>query len=121
MKSSNRSPFSSLAAAGTFRLTEGRAASAIGALCAIACAACYFTAFIRFAEKPGRNHQVFAAWGAALGLTACILILPDSQLTLIWSAAAVLATLAGARASLATLVLHGGVYLLAAAVTSAIP
>jgi hypothetical protein len=110
-----------LAAGGAFRLTEGRAASAVGALCAIACAACYFTAFIRFAEKPRRNHHVFAALGAALGLTACILILPDSQLTLIWSAAAVLSTLAGARASLATLVIHGGVYLLAAGVTSAIP
>lgn len=110
-----------LAAGGALRLTQGNAASPVGALCAIACGACYFTAFIRFAESPRRNHHVFAAWGAALGLTACMLILPDSQLTAIWSVAAVLSTLAGARASLPTLVIHGGVYLLAAGMTSGLP
>lgn len=110
-----------LAAGGAIRITEGRAAAAVGALSALACAACYFTAFLRFADSPRRNHHVFAAWGAALGLVACILILPDSQLTLIWSAAAVLTQLAGARASLPTLVMHGGIYLLAAGLTSGLP
>lgn len=110
-----------LAAGGALRLTQDKAASAVGALCAIAGAACYFTAFMRFADSPRRNHHVFASWGAALGLVACILILPESQLTLIWSAAAVLTTLAGTRASLPTLVIHGGVYLFAAALTSGLP
>ncbi len=110
-----------LAAGGALRLTQGSAASAVGALCAIACGACYFTAFIRFADAPRRNHHVYAAWGAALGLAACILILPDSELTPIWSVAAVLSTLAGARASLPTLVIHGGGYLLAAGMTSGLP
>jgi hypothetical protein len=106
-----------LAAGGGFQLTQGRAAPIIGALCAIACCACYFTVCIRFADSP-RNHYFFAYCGVALGLTASILILPGSVLTLIWSAAAVLATLAGARVSEPTLAIHGALYLLAAGVIS---
>jgi hypothetical protein len=110
-----------LAAGGGFQLTQGRAAAAIGALCAIACTASYFTAFVRFADSPRRNHYFFAYCGLALGLTASILILPESLLILIWSVAAVLATLAGARASEPTLAIHGALYLLAAGVSSGLP
>jgi hypothetical protein len=113
-----------LAAGGAFELTQGGAAPAVGALCAIACGACYFTAFLRFPDAP-RNHTVFAAWGAALGLLACVLILPQSQVILIWSAAATLATLAGAKTSHQTLSItlstHGAVYLLAAGLISGLP
>ena len=52
---------------------------------------------------------------------ACALILPASLLTPIWSAAAVLATLAGARAAQPTLGIHGAVYLLAAALIAGFP
>jgi hypothetical protein len=110
-----------LAADGALQITQGEAAPSIGALCAIGSAACYFTAFIRFADPPRRNHHVFAAWGAALGLVACALILPASLLIPIWSAAAVVATLAGARASQSTLGIHGAVYLLAAGLVAGLP
>lgn len=103
-----------LAAAGTLAVTQGRAAPSIGALSAVACAACYFTAFVRFPDF-GRNHRVFAAWGAALGLVACFLILPDALLTGVWSAAAVIATLAHKP----TLAIHGNIFLLAAGTVAA--
>ena len=51
-----------LAVEGALLITQGEAASTIGALCALAGMACYFTAFIRFADSPRRNHHVFAAW-----------------------------------------------------------
>lgn len=107
-----------LAAGGAMQLTQGRAAAAVGSLAALACAACYFAAFRRFTDPPGRNHYVFASWGIALGLIACFLILPEIQLTLIWSAAAVVATLAGARALQPSLNVHGAIYLLAAGLVS---
>jgi hypothetical protein len=111
-----------LATEGALQITQGEAAPTIGALSAVAGAACYFTAFIRFAaHAPRRNHHVFAAWGAALCLVACALILPASLLTPIWSAAAVIATLAGARASQLTLGIHGAVYLLAAGLAAGFP
>ncbi len=109
-----------LAAGGAIQLTRGSAAASIGALCAILCAACYFTAFLRFPDSL-RNHRVFAAWGAALGLLACALILPGFELILIWSAAATLATLAGARSSHLTLSIHGAIYLIAAGLVSGLP
>jgi hypothetical protein len=103
-----------LAAGGTLALTQGQAAAPVGALCAVGAAACYFTAYMRFAVAPVRNHHVFAYWGAALGLAACYLILPESQLVWIWSAAAIVATLARIR-------IHGAIYLLAAAIVTNLP
>jgi len=105
---------------GTLQLTDGGAAGALGAVCALCCGACYFAAFGRFPNSP-RNHRVFACWGIALGLAACILILPESLVTPVWSAAAVVATVVGARAAQPTLALHGTLYLLAAAATSHVP
>jgi hypothetical protein len=110
-----------LAAGGALAVTQGSAAPLIGALCAVACAACYFAAFIRFAGPPRRNHKFFASWGAALGLVASFLILPESLLSPIWSAAAVIATLAGARTARRTLVTHGALYLFAAGLISGFP
>lgn len=110
-----------LAAGGALVITQGRSAGWVGALCALACAACYFTAFIRFADSERRNHHVFASWGAAFGLAACVLILPANDLTPIWSAAAVITMFAGARASQLTLRIHGAFYLLAAGLISGLP
>lgn len=104
-----------LAAGGALQLTHGADAASVGTLAALACAACYFTAFLRFPDAP-RNHHVFAAWGTALGMLACLLILPTSELLVIWSIAAILATLAGPR-----LRIHGALYLLAAALISGLP
>jgi len=110
-----------LAAGGALVITQGRSAGWVGALCALACAACYFTAFIRFADSERRNHHVFASWGAAFGLAACVLILPANDLTPIWSAAAVIMIIAGARVSRPTLSIHGALYLLAAGLISGLP
>jgi hypothetical protein len=110
-----------LAAGGALAVTQGRSAAVVGALSAIASAACYLTAFIRFPDSPRRNHHVFASWGLALGFVACLLILPESLLTPIWSAAAVVATLAAARASQPTLGIHGAIYLVATGLISGVP
>lgn len=107
-----------LAAGGALVLTQNRAAAAVGTLAALGGAACYFAAFTRFAETLRRNHHVYAAWGAALGMLACVLILAPIEALVIWSAAAVLALLAGARIHSLTLIVHGNVYLAAAAIIS---
>lgn len=109
-----------LAAEGALLLAPGAAAPSVGTVAVIASAACYFAAFLRFPDAR-RNHHVFAAFGAALGILACLLILPTSELFVIWSIAAILATLAGAKSSHATLAIHGGLYLLAAALISGLP
>lgn len=99
-----------LAAGGALQLTQGKAAIPVGALCAVACAACYFSSFYR-------NHHFFASCGAALALVACVLLLPAGLLTPVWGTAAVFATLAGARTSQSTFSWHGALYLLAAGLT----
>jgi len=76
-----------------------------------------FTAFMSFPQSPRRNHHVFAAWGAVLGILACWLILSDWWLTPIWSAAAVVATVTRRR----TLAIHGELFLLAAGIASGMP
>ena len=107
-----------IAIAGILQTTQGGAAPLIGVVCALAGAGAYFTAFLRFGVGS-RNHLVFAGWGLALGLTASFLILPDALLSVVWSAAAVVAMLAGAARP--TLRLHGALYLAAAAVASGLP
>lgn len=72
---------------------------------------------MRFPQSPRRNHHVFAAWGAVLGILACWLILSDWWLTPIWSAAAVVATVTRRR----TLAIHGELFLLAAGIASGMP
>jgi len=103
-----------LAAGGALVITQGRSAASVGGLCAIAGAASYFVAFLRFGDSERRSHHVFASWAAVLGLMACALILPANELTLIWSAAAVLTMVVGVRTCKVTLRIHGAVYLLAA-------
>jgi hypothetical protein len=103
-----------LAAGGALQLTQGKASTSVGVMCAVACAACYLRSFYR-------NHHFFASCGAALALVACVLLLPQGLLTPVWGAAAVFTTLAGARTSTPTLGLHGALYLLAAGLTAGVP
>lgn len=103
-----------LSAGGALVITDTKAAPAIGSLCAIGAALCYFTAFQRFSGSLRRNHHVYLSWGALLGLVACYLILPESLLMWTWSAAAIMARLAGIR-------VHAAIYLLAAALISMPP
>ena len=110
-----------LAAGGALVITQGRSAASVGGLCALAGAASYFTAFLRFGDSERRSHHLFASWAAALGLLACALILPANELTLIWSAAAVLTMVVGVRTRQVTLRIHGAVYLLAAGLILGFP
>ena len=110
-----------LSAGGALQITQGRAAPIVGVLAGIACIACYFAAFERFAESPRRAHHVLASWGLALTLAATFLLLPASALPATWSAIALAATLIGAHFLGATLLLHGAVYLVAAALTFGLP
>jgi hypothetical protein len=110
-----------VATGGALQLTQGRAAILVGVLCAIACAACYIGAFVWFAEAPGRVHHMFAAWAVALGLAACFLMFHESRLPLIWGAMAVVATAIGTRVPRTALVVHGGLYLIAAGLTCGLP
>ena len=84
-------------------------------LAAIACAACYFTAFLRFSRRAPQPSRL-----RRLGNRARNARLPPDPAhigtTLIWSIAAILATLAGPR-----LRIHGALYLLAAALISGLP
>ncbi len=110
-----------LSAGGALQITQGRAAPIVGVLAGIACIACYFAAFARFAESPRRAHHVFASWGLALALAATFLLLPASALPATWSAIAVAATVIGAHFLGPTLLLHGAVYVVAAALTFGLP
>jgi hypothetical protein len=109
-----------LAAGGALLVTGFQAAASVGGLCALGCAAAYFIAFTRF-PKARRNRYVFAAWGLSLGLAACALILPALEAMLVLSCAAVVALVTGARTRRPTLILHGNVYLLAAALAVSLP
>jgi len=95
----------------------GPPASAIGLgiLCLVLSGAGYATAFLRFeGTEERRNFIVFATWGAALFLAGCLLCLPQTWQPVWLSAAAILATFAGARLKLLPLEIHGMAFLLVA-------
>jgi hypothetical protein len=110
-----------LAIFGTLRLTHWSGAPVLGGICALACGACYFTAFWRLADGPRRNHVVLGGWGLALALASCALLLPPLDAMLIWSGGAVVALGVGSRLHRTELIVHGDLYLLAAALVSALP
>jgi len=110
-----------LAVLGTLRLAGAVAAPGLGGICALACGACYFTAFWHLAEGPRRNHVVLGGMGFALGLVSCALLLSPLEAMLIWSAGAVVALGVGSRLHRTELIVHGDLYLLAAVLVSALP
>jgi hypothetical protein len=94
-------------------------ATVLGALCLLFSATCYAAAyawFDRLAEQ--RNYHVFATWSAALFLVGISLCLPPLLLALCLSAAAIVATILGVRASRLTLEFHALAYLAAASYVS---
>jgi hypothetical protein len=110
-----------LAGFGTLTLTHWRGAAAVGGICALACGACYLAAFWRLADGPRRNHVVLGGWGLGLALAACALLMPPLDAMLIWSGGAVVALGVGSRLRRTELIVHGDLYLLAAALVSALP
>ncbi len=101
----------------SFSVSAG--AMVLGAFCLLFSAACYAAAYIYFDQlHEQRNFHVYCTWSAALFLAGSFLCLPPLLLALFLSAAAVVATLMGVRASGLTLEFHGLVYLAAAAYAS---
>ncbi len=94
----------------------------LGALCFLFSASCYAAAYAHFGRPAlfleQRNYHVYASWGVALLLTGGFLCLPPLPLALFLSVSAIVATLAGVRASRLTLEVHGLAYLAAAAYVS---
>jgi hypothetical protein len=88
----------------------------LGAVCLILSASAYAAVFLIFDRMTERrNYKVFAAWSAALLLAGTLLCLPSLWAAASLGAAAIVATVMGARLSRPVLDLHGMVYLLAAA------
>ncbi len=108
-----------LAAFGTLHFGASAGATALGVVCLLFSAACYavtYTFFDRLEEH--RNYYVFSTWSAALLLAGISLLLSPLPLALCLSAASIVATILGVRASRLTLEFHGLAYLAAAAYAS---
>ena len=105
---------------GVLRISEGRGAAVLvaGTACLTISAACYGVAFLTFPKMLSRNFHVYAAFGLLLALTGGFLLYSTLSLRALWPALAVAAVAFGSRQRGNTLVMHGAVYLLAAAADS---
>src|ERR1019366_6188826 len=71
---------------------------ALGIFCLFVSAACYAVAFVRFDRvRARRNYWVYSTWSALLLLAGTFLCFPPLLLALLLSAAAIVATVVGAR------------------------
>lgn len=109
-----------LAVGGALRISHGSGIALMltGSACLALSAMCYAAAFVRFASSLSRNFQAYATFGLLLALTGGVLLLSPLSLEALWSTLAVTATLFASRRRGNTLVMHGAVYLLAAAADS---
>ena len=90
-----------------------------GVLCLALAAAGYGAVYLIFDRSPApRNYRVFSIWSAALLLAGCTMALPDVAQAPCFGLAAVGASALGARFSRLALLLHGAVFLAAAAAIS---
>ncbi len=93
--------------------------ASLGIFCLVVSAAGYAVAFAFFDRLPEqRNYYVYSTWSALLLLAGSFLCLPPLQVALLLSAAAILATVIGARRDRLTPEFHGLLYLAAAAFAS---
>jgi hypothetical protein len=117
-----------LAASSVLAFAPHNGTVVLGTVCLLFSAACYAAAFVLFGNADdGRNRQVFGAWAAGLLLAGCLLCLPPFWLAVCLGLAAMAATVLGvrldaiapSRAGLRlTLLYHGLVFLLTAAIAS---
>jgi hypothetical protein len=108
-----------LAAFSILHFGASAAATVLGASCLLFSVACYALAYAYFDRyHEERNYHVYATFSAVLFLAGSFLCLPLMPLTLCLSAAAIVATFLGVRASRLTLEFHGLAYLAAAAYAS---
>ena len=108
-----------LAGFGILRATHNSAAIALGVFCLAAAAGCYWLSCSRF-EGPAfrRSYHVFSTWAIALVLAGSLLCLPADINVFFLGAAAIAATLIGARSRRTSLAFHGVAYLAAVALIS---
>lgn len=104
---------------GILRATHGSAAIVLGVFCLAAAAGCYWLSYSRF-EAPAfrRSYHVFSTWAIALALAGSLLCFPANFDVFFLCAAAIAATLIGARSRRISLAFHGAAYLAAIALIS---
>jgi hypothetical protein len=112
-----------LAASGLLYFGPASRTTILGISCLVLSAASYATVFAFFDRASDRvldrrNYLVFATWSAALFLAGSLLCLPPLWMAVCLGAAAVVATVLGARLERPVLEFHGAVFLLAAAAVS---
>lgn len=108
-----------LSGLGILRTTHNSAAIPLGVFCLVAAAGCYWLAYSRFEGAPlQRNYHVFSTWAMALSLAGSLLCFPANGNVFFLGAAAIAATLIGARFGRLSLAFHGVVYLAVVALIS---
>jgi hypothetical protein len=111
-----------LAFYGTLRATSNAAAPALGSLCLLFSAACYWGALSRFAQDAdARNRRVYATWAAALFLPGVFLLLSTKLQDVFLCIAAIAAVLLYTWTRKLSLGMHASFYLAAATVLSPLP
>ena len=99
----------------SLRATQGRAATALGAIFLVLAAACYWGALKRFASLETRwNRRASANYAAALMLAGIFLLFGGNLRAVLLSLAAVAAVVLFTRTGYLSLGIHGTFYLLAA-------
>jgi len=108
-----------LSSVGILRTTHNSAAIPLGVFCLAAAAGCYWLAYSRFKGVVlKRSFHVFSTWAMALALAGSLLCFPANGNVFFLGAAAIAATLIGARFGRLSLAFHGAAYLAAMALIS---
>lgn len=111
-----------LAFVGVMRASHGSAAPALGVLCLLLAAVCYWGALSRFADEAcARNRRVCATWAAALLLTCSFLLFSANLRVPFLCLGAVVAVYVYTRTRKLSTAIHGSLFLAAATVVSALP
>jgi hypothetical protein len=111
-----------LAFYGTLRVTSNAAAPALGSLCLLFSAACYWGALSRFSQDAdARNRRVYATWAAALFLAGSVLLFSANLQIVFLCVAAIAAVFVYTGTRKLSLGMHASVYLAAAATVSPLP
>jgi len=111
-----------LASFGVMRASHGSAAPALGVLCLLLAAACYWGALSRFADMScARNRRVCATWAAALLLAGSFLLFSANLRVSFLCVAALTAVYVYTRTRKLSMAIHASLFLAAATVVSPLP
>ena len=111
-----------LASFGVMRASHGSAAPALGVLCLLLAAVCYWGALSRFADMSyARNRRVCATWAAALLLAGSFLLFSANLRVPFLCLGAVAAVYVYTHTRKLSTAIHASLFLAAATVVSALP